>query len=97
MLEVGEKVLVLTAYDRNERVKNKIGTIIGYDDNGSEYAIEFPENIHGHDCNDLGTYGYCWFVAPDVCQLVAIKNTIKSFLYKKENKDFKEVEWSDVY
>jgi hypothetical protein len=81
---VGDKVLYIYNDDKivtdrglRKDLYGKVGTIIGFDEDGEDYAVEFEEEFRdGHNCDDQGEDGHCYYIMSDALQLVP-KETIK--------------------
>lgn len=56
--KVGDRVVCVGGTNAN--CIDKVGVIIGHEDNVKMYNVEFEEYIHGHSCLNKGNEGYCW-------------------------------------
>lgn len=82
-MDKGDRVLVTESYDRNNRIKNKTGTIIYKI--GNMVGIKFDEFIDGHSGSfNSVENGYCWNVPEAIC-IPLNKNLILTYLKRREN------------
>lgn len=79
--KIGQRVIVLDPRGEVSRCINKeCGTVIGY--GPGAVAVQFDRFVHGHDCCNMGKYGYCWYVPRSNLSPISLKpnSTIKSLI-----------------
>lgn len=62
--EIGDRIRCIKIYMGNNATLNKTGTILGRDNN-NYFAIDFDDNVNGHDgfagvSEARGKHGHCW-------------------------------------
>lgn len=61
-------------FDPKDRLSSPLnkerGTVIGYGVGGTTVAVQFDRFIHGHDCGQMGKYGYCWYMPEGSLRLI---------------------------
>ena len=66
---IGDRVVCVEAIYGFPCTLNKYGRIIYYD--GSNYSVEFEENVDGHNCGGHGKQGHCLCARPCLLQFVS--------------------------
>ncbi len=75
--------MVFDPEDRLPHCVNKeCGTVIGYGLSHTAVAVQFDRFVHGHDCGQMGKYGYCWYISEENLRPISshVNSTIKSLI-----------------
>jgi len=68
-MEIGNRVIATYAYDRNNDIVNKTGTIIYM--SSTQATVQFDQRIErGHSGSGVGEHGYCWSIPFRYLELV---------------------------
>jgi hypothetical protein len=81
--KIGQRVIALDPRGEVSRCINKeFGTVIGYGPGDATVAVQFDRFVRGHDCCNMGKYGYCWYVPRSNLSPISLKpnSTIKSLI-----------------
>lgn len=81
--EVGQRVIALDPKGEISPCINKeCGTVIGYGHGEPTVAVQFDKFVYGHDCWNMGKYGYCWYVPRSNLSPISFKpnSAIKSLI-----------------
>ena len=69
-LRIGDRVLCVEESDGNCLTTQATGTVAGFGFSG-EIAVEFDEDIEGHDCCGSTVYGHGWWVDAEILELIS--------------------------
>ena len=72
--EVGDRVRAIKPIG-NAAACGKVGTIVDIDKHGG-CAVEFDEDIDGHNAFGVGKFGHCWWISPEGLEFVKAPQVI---------------------
>lgn len=82
--KVGDRVKVISTFD-GLNLKNKTGTVVGFNGSGTNVGVEFDDSIGGHTCNGKAKDNHGRWGKPIELELIGKKSKKKSIQEIKIN------------
>ena len=89
LIGMGDRVICTREYCDNSKIVGVTGTVVWV--SGGGFAVEFDEEIGGHDCGGLAETGHGWWLDEHCVELLNENNNTES-----QREDFEEMTYEEL-